>query len=257
MTDEDYELLFSGQPRYRAVAQTLVREIQNGHYPEGSMLPTESELCQRFSVSRHTVREAIRRLQDVGLIARKAGVGTRVISSEIGSRYIHASDSITDLMQYARDVRLEIENQQELVVDEGIGELLETSTGSRCTHISGLRYLKSESVPIATTDVYLPPEYQLSQSDLAGQDLPIYRVLEQRYRQKVVRIDQKISAVLIDPDAAAKLQVDEHSAGLKVVRKYFADDDVLLEVAVSLHHGDRFTYSVSQQLELQKFGNAR
>ncbi|GAB3678133.1 GntR family transcriptional regulator [Salinisphaera aquimarina] len=257
MSDDDYELFFSGQPRYRAVAQTLVREIQNGHYPEGAMLPTENELCERFSVSRHTIREAFRRLQDVGLISRKAGVGTQVISSEISSRYIHASNSITDLMQYVRDVRLEIRGQEEIVVDEPLSELLETAVGSRWTHISGLRYLNTENVPIAITNVYLPPEYQVFEADLSSHDLPIYKVLEQRYRLKVVRIDQQISAVTIDSEAAERLQVEEKSAGLKVIRKYYADDDVLLEVAVSLHHGERFTYSVSQQLEIQKIGKTR
>ncbi|MES1927586.1 GntR family transcriptional regulator [Salinisphaera sp. T31B1] len=254
---DDFEHLFSGQPRYRAVAQTLVREIQNGHFPQGSMLPTESELCERFSVSRHTVREAVRRLHDVGLISRKAGVGTRVVATEIGSRYIHTSDSITDLMQYARDVRLEIEQCREIEIDEVLAELLESSEGSRWTHVSGLRYLNGESVPLATTDVYLPPEYRLSETELVEAAQPIYRLLENRYRLKVVRIDQQISAVPIPAQAGERLQVDADSAGLKVVRKYFADDDALLEVAVSLHHGERFTYSVSQQLEIQTIGQSR
>lgn len=254
---DDHELLFSGQPRYQAVAQALVREIQSGHYPEGSMLPTESELCDRFSVSRHTVREAIRRLKDVGLVSRRPGVGTRVISTRIGSRYIHSSDSIRDLMQYVRDVRLEIQTVETIALDEALADFLEAPVGAEWTHIYGLRYLAGEEAPIAKADVYLPPQYHLTYDDLANGHRPIYTVLEERYHLKVVRVDQKISAVILNEDEARTLGVDRNSAGLKVVRTYYAEDDELLQVAVSLHHGDRFTYSVSQHLEIQQPGRTR
>ncbi len=45
--------------RYLQVARTLRKEIVDGVYPVGSQLPTEHELCERFAVSRYTVREAL------------------------------------------------------------------------------------------------------------------------------------------------------------------------------------------------------
>ena len=51
-------------PRYLQVARELRQDIVDGVYPVGSQLPTEHELCERFSVSRYTIREALRRLRD-------------------------------------------------------------------------------------------------------------------------------------------------------------------------------------------------
>ena len=48
-------------------------------YPVGSQLPTEHELCERFSVSRYTVREALRRLRDDNLVSSRPRAGTMVV----------------------------------------------------------------------------------------------------------------------------------------------------------------------------------
>jgi DNA-binding GntR family transcriptional regulator len=50
----------------------------SGEYPAGSWLPNESDLCARFSVSRVTVREAVRVLVEEGYVVRVRGVGTHV-----------------------------------------------------------------------------------------------------------------------------------------------------------------------------------
>ena len=63
--------LLASQPRYVLLAQALMKDIAQGVYPVGSLLPTEYGLCTQFGLSRHTVREAIRRLQERGLVTRK------------------------------------------------------------------------------------------------------------------------------------------------------------------------------------------
>jgi GntR family transcriptional regulator len=64
---------------HKSLSDELLRMIKNGDYPVGSNLPTENELCARFGVSRHTVREATRRLSDLGLVVRKPRTGTTVV----------------------------------------------------------------------------------------------------------------------------------------------------------------------------------
>ncbi|MEG8024873.1 winged helix-turn-helix domain-containing protein [Sphingomonas aurantiaca] len=61
------------QPRYLQLAQTLINEIEDGRYPIGTLLPTEFDLCDQFGASRFTVREAIKRLVQSGMVSRQAG----------------------------------------------------------------------------------------------------------------------------------------------------------------------------------------
>jgi len=53
--------------------------IVGGHYPEGSILPTDSELLAQFSVSRTVLREVLKTLAAKGMIEARARIGTRVL----------------------------------------------------------------------------------------------------------------------------------------------------------------------------------
>src|SRR5690606_30327977 len=60
-------------PAFRAVARVLERRILAGELPVGESLPSELSLADHFGVSRSTVREAIRVLEQRGLIRREKG----------------------------------------------------------------------------------------------------------------------------------------------------------------------------------------
>jgi DNA-binding FadR family transcriptional regulator len=60
------------------LANQLGAEIISGAFPQGSLLPGEAELRQRFGVSRTALREAFRALNAKGLIASRPKIGTRV-----------------------------------------------------------------------------------------------------------------------------------------------------------------------------------
>ena len=65
-------------PKYQSIADSLRQEIANGTYSGAQLLPTEQLLCQRFQISRQTVRRALSVLEDEGLITRRQGSGSRV-----------------------------------------------------------------------------------------------------------------------------------------------------------------------------------
>jgi DNA-binding FadR family transcriptional regulator len=65
----------------RAVTAELVDRIVRGLHPPGTPLPAEPELCETFSVSRTVVREAVKILQEKGLVQVRQGFGTVVTPS--------------------------------------------------------------------------------------------------------------------------------------------------------------------------------
>ena len=60
------------------VVSVLVEGIVTGRYPSGSLLPPEPMLCQSFDVSRSVVREALKALEEKGLVRARQGHGTTV-----------------------------------------------------------------------------------------------------------------------------------------------------------------------------------
>src|SRR3982074_1121795 len=69
----------SDDPLYLQGVRALKDEIVSGVHPVGSQLPTEEELCERFSVSRYTVREALRRVREDNLVSSRQGAGSTVV----------------------------------------------------------------------------------------------------------------------------------------------------------------------------------
>lgn len=72
----------------------LKRDIASGSLKTGDKLPTQEELCSSYQISRSTVREAISKLQAIGLVSSRPGKGTTVNSQEAGKQMLSLSASI-------------------------------------------------------------------------------------------------------------------------------------------------------------------
>jgi len=76
------------RPQRRKLSKVVSSQIEERilvrQYCPGALLPPEMELCQEFGVSRTVVREAIRTLEERGLLHIRHGVGTQVLASQRG-----------------------------------------------------------------------------------------------------------------------------------------------------------------------------
>jgi len=73
-------------PRRGAVADVQARlqaQVMAGEYKPNERLPSESELCKAFGVSRPVIREALMSLQALGLTNVQPGIGTFVVSDRV------------------------------------------------------------------------------------------------------------------------------------------------------------------------------
>jgi len=78
----------AGVPKYRQVYEDLYSAIKSGVFQPGDRLPSEAELGQRYGTSRITVAKAVNELHLQGLVSRRAGSGTRVLSQLIATGHV-------------------------------------------------------------------------------------------------------------------------------------------------------------------------
>ena len=67
-------------PLYQQVAQQLEQAVNSGELRYGDKIMSESEMSQHYGVSRVTVRRAVDRLVESGVLSRRQGKGTYVLS---------------------------------------------------------------------------------------------------------------------------------------------------------------------------------
>lgn len=248
MNDMSDAGVITSQPQYALVAQTLFADIRRGHYPVGSLLPPEHDLCKLFGVSRHTVREAIRRLQERGLVTRQRGIGTSVRANQIAPHYVQSATSIADLPRYVEDTRLVVTNTANVIADESLAGVLKCSAGQRWVKVSAFRYAGKEQLPMALTHIYVNAAYGGVQTLIGAMKVPVYKLIEQQYGETVVEIKQDICATTLSAIEAGALKAKPGSAGLLISRQYIGANDRIIEVAVNLHPADRFSYAMSLRL---------
>src|SRR4051794_38159008 len=70
-------------PLYFQFAQQLQKLIETGALPPGTRLSNEVAMADEFGLSRPTMRHAMQHLVDKGLLSRKRGVGTQVLTNRI------------------------------------------------------------------------------------------------------------------------------------------------------------------------------
>ena len=87
-------------PLYRQISDTLLAGIRDGKFPVGSFLPGEMDLISSFDASRHTIREALRVLEDMGMVARQRGRGTVVLSTDAAPAFVQMVRSPSELFSY-------------------------------------------------------------------------------------------------------------------------------------------------------------
>lgn len=239
-------------PRYQQLADTLVREIRSGRFPVGSLLPPEPRLCKRFGVSRHTVREAVRRLADMGLVSRHQGIGTRIRAAQSSAHYVASLSSLQDLMQYTQQTRLKRLGERWVEADPALATLLRCRPGQLWLELDTCRYQAGQEQPLVHMRVFVLPEHEAIREDLDDGNVWVYGLIERHSGERIVEAQQVVGAIGIPVASARVLGVKPRTPGLQVRRYYLGRNDRLLSVSVNVYPADRFEFSTRWRLEQEE-----
>lgn len=232
--------LVASTPRYVWLYEILLQDIQSGGYPVGSAFPTEEQLSQRYGVSRHTVREATRKLVDSGLISRRRSTGTTVLATESNKPYVAALGSLKELLDYTDTTRLQILDSKRIKADEALAKQLRSETGSEWVCLQTHRHLRGSEDSISYTLVYLRPEYEGIKHELHGNHPSIFKLHEQLYRQPVHTVVQQIEATKMPAQAARLLLLKPGSPALKMLRCYLDENGRVMSASVNYYIAEKF-----------------
>lgn len=234
-------------PRYARLADTLRARITAGDYAVGAFLPTEAELCEEFAVSRHTVREALRRLAEAGYLRRRQGSGSEVVARRPQDHYVHAMRSLDGLFQYAADTRFRILRMGLEVPGPAHADDLRGAQEAPWLVIDALRSEVPDGRPICASTVFVNADFAAIAEVLPGHRGAIYPLIEARFGAVVAEVAQEIRCLPMPPGAGRALGVPRKAWAARVLRRYTAADGRLLLASVNYHPADSFAYSMVLQ----------
>jgi len=203
------------------IVSRLRDEIAAGSYEPSGRLPSEAALCERFGVSRVTVRLALAKLSEEGAVERKQGKGTYAA----GKRVRHGLDQLRSfhesLLLQGFDASMRLLARAIVPVPARM-RALDGAEDGRCLLLERLHLV--DGAPIALGRNYLSPAVDaLTTERLVAR--PAYAILAELTGTPVVRADIAIEVGMAAADVADALGVEEGSPLLVMERtSYFAND---------------------------------
>jgi GntR family transcriptional regulator len=224
-------------PLYHQVEVDMRRRIESGEWRRGEQIPTEAELCTVYGASRVTIREAVRRLTDEGLLIRRRGSGTFVREARLtaGARGL---TSFTEEMaalgmrgeSHVLSVTVQASNPQ-------VNDRLRLDPRAEVIAIRRLRL--AGGTPMGIQCAYLPADRfpGLDKIDLGSGSL--YATLADRYGVVPAEAEETFEVAPIRAADARLLQAATGSCGFRVERLTF-DQSGAFEFVTSIMRGDRY-----------------
>lgn len=234
----------SSQPKYKKIGEQLITDILNGYYQVGDSLATEKALCLKFNVSRHTIRDALRYVEQRGLIKKIQGSGSVVISTQLPCTINQVVQSVEDLLQHGNDTLFDVIQSEFVDVDENLKSLLDITEHQLCLCTSGIRIEPHSKKPVCFTKIYQIATDKINNEQPLNNRIAFKAILNTLDSKNIGRIEQTISACSMPKHLAHCLSTETNSPALKIVRRYFSNNnkDIIL-VAESLYAENRYSFS--------------
>ncbi|PHZ84671.1 GntR family transcriptional regulator [Paremcibacter congregatus] len=225
----------NSSPLYIQLANNLKQIILEGKMASGDSLPSERMLTEITGASRVTVRKAIRRLIEEGLLLSRQGAGTFVAPAieQSGEELTSFTDDAQDRGEEPASIWL-VRSIASPTEEEA--RHLKISLNDPVVRLGRVRL--SDGEPLAIEHAVIPAALLPSHENVG---LSLYQALE-KIGVYPVKGTQKIRASLATPTEAALLSIHEESEILRIERHTFTKDGTPVEYTRSAYRGDKYVF---------------
>lgn len=228
----------SPMPLWAQVLGDLTARLGAGEFDQ--RFPTDQELVAAYGVSRQTVREAVRRLADEGLLARERGRGTRVRRVE----FEHTAGTLDGLFHQVEAqgvTQTSVVRVREVTTDAVVARRLKLPVRARLVHIERLRVADGEALALDRS--WLPARVARALLEAEFTHAGLYDELA---RLCDVRIDggvERVRPVIPTPAERRALGIKSDVAAFAIER-LVCSEGAPVEWRQSLVRGDRYSFVV-------------
>lgn len=226
----------SSDPLWAQLEEVLRRGIDAGEFD--ARFPTDLELTRRYGVSRHTVREAVGRLQGDGLLRRVRGRGTVVERPEFEQRLGALYSLFSSIEAQGVEQRSEVVDIG-IVADAEVAGRLGLAPDAELFLLERVRF--ADDAPLALDRAWLPAELG---RPLLGADFShtaLYDELERHCQCRPNQGWERITPIVPSAAEQAALALADGTAAFRVERLGQRDERVV-EWRITVIRGDRYRF---------------
>ncbi|MBI4910255.1 MAG: GntR family transcriptional regulator [Acidobacteria bacterium] len=230
-------------PIYITIADEIRKEIISRPLPPHTRLPSEPELVQRYGAARETVRRALARLQDQGLVYSRQAVGSFVAEPRVEQDLDHLL-GFTEFMVYQglKPGSRVLTAQVQRISDPNSPVLRHLNLKPRSAVVYLRRIRLGAGTPLVIANTWLPERRFPGFLKHDVERHSVYEIMQQMGHRPIDAV-QTIEAATLGEEDALLLTVPAGSAALLIKRIAYAGG-IPVEYAVDYYRGDRTRFRV-------------
>lgn len=229
------------KPMYRQIADALREKITAGELKPGDALPTESSLQETFSVSRVTVRQALKLLTEEQIIESIQGSGSYVREERVNYDIYQLTGFYEKLADRNVDTHSDIKTFEVIKADVKLAETLNIRPDDKVWHVKRVRFIKQKPVNLEETWMPLAMFADLTWEVMENSK---YHYIEQIKKMVIDRSEQELVPIMPSQEAIDALALDPAKPILEKVSRGFLKDGRVFEYSRNVFNSDDYKFTL-------------
>jgi GntR family transcriptional regulator, frlABCD operon transcriptional regulator len=229
-------------PLYLQLKQKIVDDINNGKYKHGDQLPTETELCEMYGISRVTIRRAISGLVAEGILYRIRGKGTFITGDKLKNELFDVSGFSEFSVDKQHSYR--ILSTSIVPANDYFASILQISPEDHLLRLERLLYVEEE--PLFIDISYYPSKRFPDFEKFIGESVSTYKILKDKYNKVPDSNERLIDVVFAQKEEAELLKVDVGATLYKIEKTVYDNNDIPIHISILRLPTNRVKLSVKR-----------
>ncbi|NFG41445.1 GntR family transcriptional regulator [Clostridium botulinum] len=227
-------------PLYAQLMEILINQIEN-YMEENDQLDSEREICDKYGVSRTTVRQALDELEKQKYIYKVHGKGNFISSRRVKQDLIKVYSFTDEMRKLGKKPISKLLNFEIAEPDSKILRKLKLKENEIVYKITRIRI--ADDIPMIYEVTYLPYDKfnGITKKDL--EENPMYEIFKNDFKVHITSAEEVLESISINKLESIYLDVSQGEPGLKIERTTYENKQVI-EYTVSIARGDKFKYRV-------------
>jgi GntR family transcriptional regulator len=226
------------------VKEEIIRLIKEEKYKPNTLLPTESEFCEIFGVSRTTIRTALQQLSTEGYIYREQGRGTFVSESKVKQTLSQTNVNFREqLSTQGKKPSIKVFSLQVIPADQFLARSFQLNEGDPVNRLVRVRYADEE--PLQYEIAYLP-WHKTPGLDKEECEKSLYKLLEVQFNLPIRKTVEHLEIVLADEGVSEKLHIPVDKPCFSIETHAYSEDGALIEYSRAIFRGDRANFIIER-----------
>jgi len=170
---------------YQQLSEILIKQIEKGVFKPSEQIPTEMELSKRYKLNRHTVRQAIERLENEGFVYKIKGKGTFVANTKISYKVSRKTRFTTSILDVGLSPDARLLDSYEISAGRELSRKLNIKSSDKVVVLEIVRFVNK--IPFCHTTSFLNSDrFPDIQNHIEG-NFSLYELLKKHYDVEATR----------------------------------------------------------------------